>query len=165
MGMLDGILGGLLGGNSNAGPLQSILGQILMGGGGGSGGGLGGMLGGMLGGGQPHAQPQAQPQASSGGMGGLGDLLSRFQQAGHGDVAQSWVSNGPNKTIDPGALEQVFGRHQVDQWSQQTGMPQGDILSQLSNLLPHAIDRMTPNGQVPAGASPFDEGGVELPRA
>lgn len=143
MGLLDGILGSLLGGNSNAGPLQSILGSLLGGGGGGSGG-----LGGMLGGG-----------------GGLGGLLEQFQRAGHGDAAHSWVSNGPNQPIDPGALRDVFGQDRVNQWSQQSGMSQGDLLSQLSNLIPHAVNHMTPEGRLPDSGSgnPFDEGGVELP--
>jgi uncharacterized protein YidB (DUF937 family) len=139
MGILDSILGGLLGGNANASPLQSILGSIL--GGGSSSGATGG--------------------------GGLGGLLQQFQRAGHGDAANSWVSNGPNQPISPGALQDVFGQDRVNQWSQQSGMPAGDLLSQLSNLIPHAVNHMTPEGQVPpnssqSGSSPFDEGGVEL---
>lgn len=160
MGILDGILGNLLGGNSNASPLQSILGSILGGGqsqGGGQAqsGGLGGMLGGVLGGGGP-----------SGGLsGGLGGLLNRFQQAGMGDVAQSWVGTGPNHQVNPDQLNQVFGDHQVDQWAQQANMPKHDLLSQLSQYLPHAVDQMTPGGQVPAdpvAGSPFDGPGVNV---
>ncbi len=149
MGILDGILGSVLGGSSNAGPLQSILGSVL---GGGQAqqqqqGGLGGALGGMLGGG-----------------GGLGGLLGQFQQAGLGHVAQSWVGNGANQQVSPDQLHQVFGDQQVNQWSQQTGMPKQDLLSQLSQYLPHAVDRMTPQGQVPAeeGGSAFDGAGVNM---
>ena len=152
MGILDGILGSVLGGSSNAGPLQSILGSVL---GGGQAqqqqqGGLGGALGGMLGGG--------------GAGGGLGGLLGQFQQAGLGHVAQSWVGNGANQQVSPDQLHQVFGDQQVNQWSQQTGMPKQDLLSQLSQYLPHAVDRMTPQGQVPAeeGGSAFDGAGVNM---
>jgi uncharacterized protein YidB (DUF937 family) len=158
MGILDGILGSVLGGSSNAGPLQSILGSVL---GGGQAqqqpggqvqqqGGLGGTLGGMLGG---------------GAGGGLGGLLGQFQQAGLGHVAQSWVGNGQNQQVSPDQLNQVFGDQQVNQWSQQTGMPKQDLLSQLSQYLPHAVDRMTPQGQVPAeaeGGSAFDGAGINL---
>jgi len=148
MGILDGILGSVLGGSSNAGPLQSILGSVL--GGGGQAqqqGGLGGMLGG------------------GGAGGGLGGLLSQFQQAGMGHVAQSWVGNGPNQQVSPDQLNQVFGDQQVNQWSQQTGMPKQDLLSQLSQYLPHAVDKMTPQGQVPTeaeGGSAFDGAGINL---
>ncbi len=60
----------------------------------------------------------------------------------------------------------MFGQDQVNQWSQQTGMPAHDLLTQLSQFLPHAVDKMTPNGEVPSSASgsPFDDAGVELPR-
>lgn len=151
MGILDGILGSVLGGSSNAGPLQSILGSVL---GGGQAqqqqGGLGGALGGMLGG---------------GAGGGLGGLLNQFQQAGLGHVAQSWVGTGPNQQISPDQLNQVFGDNQVNQWSQQTGMPKQDLLSQLSQYLPHAVDKMTPGGQIPTeaeGGSAFDGAGINL---
>ncbi len=149
MGILDGILGSVLGGSSNAGPLQSILGSVL--GGGGQAQQQQGGLGGMLGGG--------------GAGGGLGGLLSQFQQAGMGHVAQSWVGNGPNQQVSPDQLHQVFGDDQVNQWSQQTGMPKHDLLSQLSQYLPHAVDKMTPQGQVPTeaeGGSAFDGAGVNL---
>ena len=155
MGILDGILGGLLGGNSNASPLQSILGSMLGGGQAQQGnqpqqGGLGGALGGLLGGG--------------GAAGGLGGLLSQFQQAGLGNVAQSWVGNGPNQQVTPDQLHQVFGDDQVNQWAQQSGMPQHDLLSQLSQYLPHAVDKMTPQGQVPAEGegSAFDGAGIDM---
>src|SRR4051812_2627727 len=37
--------------------------------------------------------------ASAGGVlsGGLGELVDRFKQSGHGDTANSWVGTGPNK--------------------------------------------------------------------
>ena len=147
MGILDGILGSVLGGSSNAGPLQSILGSVL---GGGQAqqqqqGGLGGMLG--------------------GGGGGLGGLLGQFQQAGLGHIAQSWVGNGQNQQVSPDQLNQVFGDQQVNQWSQQSGLPKQDLLSQLSQYLPHAVDKMTPQGQVPTeaeGGSAFDGAGINL---
>lgn len=54
-------------------------------------GGLLGNLGGMLGG------------AGAGALlnGGIGELLERFDQNGHGDTAQSWINAGPNKDISP----------------------------------------------------------------
>ncbi len=154
MGILDGILGSVLGGSSNAGPLQSILGSVL---GGGQAqqqqqGGLGGTLGGLLGGG-------------GGAGGGLGGLLGQFQQAGLGHVAQSWVGTGQNQPVSPDQLHQVFGDDQVNQWSQQTGVPKHDLLSQLSQYLPHAVDQMTPQGQVPTeaeGGSAFDGAGINM---
>ena len=98
-------------------------------------------------------------------QGGVGGLVEKMNQAGLGNVVSSWVGNGPNQSVDPGQLGQVLGHDQVNQWSQQTGMSHGDILSGLSKLLPHAVDQMTPGGQLPPesqGASPFDAPGLEL---
>ena len=40
---------------------------------------------------------------------GLRELVNTFKEAGHSDVATSWVSNGPNKPIGPSELEQAIG--------------------------------------------------------
>jgi uncharacterized protein YidB (DUF937 family) len=60
---------------------------------------LPGNLGGMLGG------------TSIGDLlsGGLRDLVNTFKQAGHGDVADSWVGRGANKQVAPSQLEQAIG--------------------------------------------------------
>lgn len=106
-------------------------------------------------------------------QGGVGGLVQKMNHAGLGDVVNSWVGNGPNKTVDPNQLGNAIGHDQVDQWSQQTGMSHGSILSELSKMLPQAVDQMTPHGRVDdsvqnqasnQGASPFDEPGLELPR-
>jgi len=49
--------------------------------------------------------------ASVGGLlgGGLGELVDRFKQAGRGDIADSWVGTGPNKSVAPIDLEQALG--------------------------------------------------------
>ena len=146
MGILDSILGTVMGGsNAASSPVGGILGSLL-----GGGGGAGGMLGNMLGGGQQQQQG-----------GGLGGLLQKFQQAGLGNVANSWVGGGPNQQVSPDQLQQVFGQQQVNQWAQQSNMQPHDLLSQLSQYLPHAVDHMTPNGQVPEGDA-FSGAGVNL---
>ena len=114
-----------------------------------SGGGspLQGVLMNLLGGG-------GNPTAGTGG--GLGGLLSSFQQAGLGHIAQSWVGNGPNQPVSPQQLQSVFGEDQVQSMARQSGMAPHDFLSQLSQHLPRVVDGMTPNGQLP------DEGTVSV---
>ena len=112
-------------------------------GGGGLGGGLGdvlkGPLGGILGG------------AAAGSVisGGLGDLLKQLQQGGHGDTANSWVSNGPNKAISPGDLASALGADQIDSLASQSGMSRDDLLNGLSQYLPQVINHLTPDGRLP----------------
>ncbi len=98
-------------------------------------------------------------------QGGVGGLVQKMNQAGLGDVVSSWVGHGSNQSVDPGQLGQVLGHDQVDQWSQQTGMSHDTILSELSRVLPHAVDQMTPGGNIPSDGqspSPFDAPGLEL---
>jgi uncharacterized protein YidB (DUF937 family) len=81
--------------------------------------------------------------APGAGGGGLGDLL--------GEQAESWVRPGPNMPISPGDLGSVLGDDVVGGLARHTGLPQGDLLDQLSRMLPQAVDRVTPEGRVPDG--------------
>jgi uncharacterized protein YidB (DUF937 family) len=112
---------------------------------GGQGGGLGGLLGQLgasLGG------------AGAGGLlsGGLGELVERFRQSGHGEAAESWVGTGPNKQIAPPQLEQAVGPEVLDTLSRQTGLSRQELLERLSRELPDAVDKYTPQGRLPTEA-------------
>ena len=143
------------------GLLDSVLGSVLGGGNSSQSTGMGSILGSLL--------------ASQGGVSGI---VQKLNQAGLGNAANSWVSQGPNQQVEPHQLGNAIGQDQVNQWSQQTGMSHDSILSQLSRMLPQAVDKMTPNGRVEddgqfsssgtggsnQGTSPFDEPGLELPK-
>ena len=105
-------------------------------------GGPPGKLGGVLAG------------TSIGGMlsGGLHDLVDSFKQAGHGEVADSWVGRGPNKQIAPPQLEQAIGPDVLKTLSEQTGLSREELLARLSKNLPDAVDKYTPDGRIPAAA-------------
>jgi len=125
MGMLDGLLGSIMGG---------------MGGSTGSGG-------------QPQSPLLAIALQMLQQNGGIEGILGKFQQAGFGDQADSWVSTGQNMPIDPGALGQIFGQGELGQIARQTGMSHDEVSGGLADLLPGLIDKMTPQGQVPAESS------------
>ncbi|WP_439374016.1 YidB family protein [Bradyrhizobium sp. DASA03120] len=103
-------------------------------------GGLLGNLAGMLSG------------AGVGGLlqGGIGELLEKFNQNGHGDAARSWVGSGPNKEISPPQLREAIGPDVLDKLEKETGLSQEEILARLSRELPQAIDKYTPEGRVPS---------------
>ncbi len=81
---------------------------------------------------------------------GLGEMLDRFQQAGHGATAQSWINQGPNQEIAPQHLEQAIGPDVLAALTQRTGLSREELLSRLSRELPQAVDRYTPDGRMPA---------------
>jgi uncharacterized protein YidB (DUF937 family) len=102
-----------------------------------AGGGLGDVLGQVLGGG------------SRGAGGGLGGLLEQLQRAGFAAEADSWVSRGPNKSISPDAMSEIFGSDGLDQIARQAGLSHDEASHGLSQLLPEMVDRVTPDGKVP----------------
>ena len=120
------------------GGLNDLLGQVL--GGAQRGGGMGDLLGQVLGGGQA---------GSSGGPGGLADLLNEFQRAGFGRQAASWVGSGQNLPVSPDAIAQVFGRDGLSRIAAQAGLSEQEASIGLSQLLPEVVDRVTPKGEVP----------------
>jgi uncharacterized protein YidB (DUF937 family) len=111
--------------------------------GGGFMGGLGNLLKGPLGG------ILAGASAGSAVNGGLSDLLNQFRQAGHGDVAGSWVGNGPNRPISPADLSKALGTDQINTLMSQSGLARDELLTGLSDQLPRLVDHLTPNGRMP----------------
>jgi uncharacterized protein YidB (DUF937 family) len=89
--------------------------------------------------------------AALGGLGGLAGLVEQFSRAGMGDVARSWVGTGQNLPISPDQLSQVLGGDTIGAMASQLGMKQGDLLGQLSQMLPQVVDSLTPQGQIPQG--------------
>ncbi len=124
MGLLDSVIGAM-GSASRQSGQPDLLGAVI------------GMLG--QGGGQ------------GGGLGGLAGLVNKMQQGGLGDVASSWVGTGQNQPIAPDQLGGVLGNDMVTGLAQQLGLNQGDLLGQLSQLLPQVVDKLTPDGQIPQG--------------
>jgi uncharacterized protein YidB (DUF937 family) len=110
------------------------------------GGGLGDVLKGGLGG------LLAGGAAGSVISGGLGELLKQFQQAGHGETANSWVSAGPNQQISPGDLAKALGADQINNLASQSGLSRDELLAGLSQQLPDVINHLTPDGRLPTAS-------------
>ena len=139
MGLLDSVIGALAGGTSGNAT--------------GGGGGQAALINIVLG----MLTNRGGAGAGAGGMGGLGDLLTKFQQAGLGEAASSWVGTGENLPVSPDQVEGALGSDLLSQIARQIGLPQGETAGQLSELLPQVVDRMTPTGRVPEGGIGADE--------
>jgi uncharacterized protein YidB (DUF937 family) len=102
----------------------------------------GGFFGGLAGGGL----------AGGGLAGGLGGLLSQLSNAGHGEAASSWVGPGQNAPIQPTQLGSALGQTTVSELAQHAGISEQELLSQLSQVLPGVVDKLTPDGRIPTQA-------------
>ena len=82
--------------------------------------------------------------------GGLGELVEQFRNNGEGATADSWIVDGPNTTINDAQLERAIGKDMIDSLTKQTGLSRQDLLSRLAKTLPDVVDKMTPEGRLPA---------------
>ena len=76
---------------------------------------------------------------NDGGNNGLGGLVEKFNQAGHGDIISSWIDKGENKPVSENQLQDVLGNLS------------GPLMAMLPVLLPMVIDKLPPDGQAPQG--------------
>lgn len=94
--------------------------------------------------------------------GGIEGLLAKLQQGGLADAAASWISTGPNQAVSPAQLEGALGGDLLGMLARQFGMRQGELAGQLSKLLPQAVDKLSPGGQLPQPGSGGQDFGALL---
>lgn len=83
--------------------------------------------------------------------GGLAGLAQAFQQKGLGDIAASWIGTGSNLPISPEQIQQVLGSGAIQSLAAKAGLSPDTAGSQLAELLPGVVDKLTPGGQMPQG--------------
>ncbi len=115
---------------------------------------LGGLLSNVMGGNaSPEhtnvAQVLLQHLGNNQESGGLQDILSKFQNAGLGEQANSWVSTGANQPINPDQVEQGMGSGLLNQLAAKAGVSPTVAKIALAAALPFIVNHLTPNGQVP----------------
>ena len=76
-----------------------------------------------------------------------------FEQGGLGGVFRSWVSDGENQPISAEQLQNVLHVGAFEQAAQNAGIDPNQLTGMMSTLLPHLVDKLTPNGQIPEGGA------------
>lgn len=105
---------------------------------------LDGLLGGIIGGGMASIVKDVLDK-----HGGVAGVVNEFQTKGLGETVKSWVATGPNKAISPDEVNKVFGAEQLAAMAQKAGMSVDDLKAKLAEILPTAIDKLTPDGALP----------------
>jgi uncharacterized protein YidB (DUF937 family) len=82
-------------------------------------------------------------------VGGIAGLQRMFQEKGLGNVISSWISTGQNLPISADQLQNVLQGGTLQNMASKSGMDLSQLSSVFSQLMPHAVDQMTPNGQIP----------------
>lgn len=96
-----------------------------------------------------------------GSLGGLGGLLGKFNDAGLGGKADSWVGTGDNEPLDAAEVEEALGGD-LDQIASQAGVSRDEASSGLAGMLPGLIDQLSPGGQLPTGSLGKAMNGLDL---
>jgi uncharacterized protein YidB (DUF937 family) len=82
-------------------------------------------------------------------VGGISGLQKMFQEKGLGGVVSSWIGSGQNLPISADQLQSVLHSDTLQQVAQKHGIDPSQLTSVMSTLLPHVVDKLTPDGQVP----------------
>jgi uncharacterized protein YidB (DUF937 family) len=83
--------------------------------------------------------------------GGLQGVVSEFEKNGLGPTVKSWVGTGPNQPISPEDLHKTLGPDLLQQLSEKSGLSVQELTQKLSQILPQAVDKLTPGGSIPKG--------------
>ncbi len=103
-----------------------------------------GLLGGVVGAGLVSVVNNILEQ-----HGGLQGVVSHFEKNGLGSTIQSWVGTGANQSISPDQVRNVLGPELMQRLSEKSGMSVDDLSQKLAQVLPQAVDKLTPNGAIP----------------
>jgi uncharacterized protein YidB (DUF937 family) len=105
---------------------------------------LDGLLGGIIGAGMVSVVNGIIEQ-----HGGLQGVVSEFEKNGLGATVKSWVGTGPNQPISPDEVHKVLGADLLQQLSAKSGLSVQELAQKLSQVLPQAVDGLTPGGTLP----------------
>jgi uncharacterized protein YidB (DUF937 family) len=88
--------------------------------------------------------------------GGLQGMVQSFHDKGLGGLVSSWVGTGQNLPITADQIHQVLGSDQVKALAARAGISPDQAGSAIAQLLPGIVDKLTPNGEVPAHNNVMD---------
>jgi uncharacterized protein YidB (DUF937 family) len=103
-----------------------------------------GILGGVIGAGMTQVVTKLIED-----HGGVQGIVSELQSKGLGDTVQSWISTGANQPVSADQLHQALGPDMMAQLAAKLGVSPDVMAAKLSEVLPQAMDKLTPGGVIP----------------
>jgi uncharacterized protein YidB (DUF937 family) len=80
--------------------------------------------------------------------GGVKGLVTELEQKGLGPAVKSWVGTGENQPVSPAQVNDALGPNTLKDLAAKAGMSSEDLAAKLSEYLPKAIDKLTPQGKI-----------------
>jgi uncharacterized protein YidB (DUF937 family) len=85
--------------------------------------------------------------------GGVQGVVDQMRANGLGPTVHSWINEGPNSSIAPQDVHRAFGDQTMNEMAAKAGMSTEELAVRLAQVLPHAVDALTPDGQIPGAQS------------
>ena len=82
-------------------------------------------------------------------VGGISGLQQMFHKQGLGGLNSSWIGTGQKLPISQDQLQDVLHGDALKNAAAKAGMDPSQLTGMMSQLLPHVVDKLTPNGQIP----------------
>ena len=82
--------------------------------------------------------------------GGLAGFIARFEAAGLGPLASSWLGDSESEPMTAGQLEGAFGADTLRRIGRKVGLPAETVGPALAFLVPRVIGMLTPDRVIPA---------------
>lgn len=76
-------------------------------------------------------------------------LLEKLKAGGLGDMVQSWVGTGKNKSLSANQVQSALGADTLSGLAEQMGVSESKAASKVAGALPQLINQLTPEGEVP----------------
>ena len=83
-------------------------------------------------------------------LGGLSGLVKAFEDKGLGQVVASWIGKGENLPISADQIMAVLGPALLQKLANTNGSTPEQEAAVVSEALPQLVDKLTPDGQLPA---------------
>ena len=81
--------------------------------------------------------------------GGVQGMVDQMRANGLGPTVHSWINEGSNASIAPQDVHRAFGDQTMSEIAARAGMSTEELAIRLAQVLPHAVDALTPGGKVP----------------
>ena len=85
--------------------------------------------------------------------GGVQGMVDQMRANGLGPTVHSWINEGQNAAIAPQDVHRAFGDQTMNEIAARAGMSTEELAVRLAQVLPHAVDALTPDGKVPGAQS------------
>jgi uncharacterized protein YidB (DUF937 family) len=81
--------------------------------------------------------------------GGVQGVVDQLRTNGLGPTVNSWIAQGSNAPVSANDVHKAFGEQTINELAAKSGLSPQELSARLAQVLPHAVDALTPGGEVP----------------